>query len=133
MSLSVSVSVSMYLCLYVCYCVCHCYVPVTVPVTVSLSLSLSVSLSVSVNVSVSVSVSASASITVPITHNTLRFLCYTFFSLYLSSNPRYLFLQGPSVYPIEEMAAGNIVAILGLEVRTFDKKIALLDRAEKKS
>ena len=43
----------------------------------------------------------------------------------------YLFLQGPSVYPIEEMAAGNIVAILGLEVRTFNTWIVLLSRAKK--
>ena len=95
-------------------------VTVTVSLSVSVSVSVSVSLSLSVSLSVSVTVSVTASISVPITHNTLRFLCYTFFSLYLSSNPRYLFLQGPSVYPIEEMAAGNIVAILGLEVRTFN-------------
>ena len=107
-----------------------CCVTVSLPVSVTVSVSLSVSitvsvtesasLSVSVSVSVSVTVSVTASLSIRMTHNTLRFLCYTFFSLYLSSNPRYLFLQGPSVYPIEEMAAGNIVAILGLEVRTFN-------------
>ena len=32
------------------------------------------------------------------------------------TNNSWFYTQGPSVFPIEEMAAGNIVAVLGLEV-----------------